>query len=353
MEKEFIKNIFPLKFINFLLVIVFAMLNSCTEDPIPEEKLEAITQNISFKRFEKELFEEFEGSKLATANNSKDLEYFKETYGGFFTLFSRNIIQIGYPDDPAFNYSLGLFVNDKTIQEVYGKVNETFPNTDDLENELNNAFKRYLYFFPDSSLPQVLTMISGFNYGIITTDEYLGISLDMYLGSDCEYYDMLGIPKYKSLQMNKENIVPSAVKGWISTSYDFDVDDKKLIELMVFEGKMLYLLDVLLPKHSDEYKIGYTKEEMEWCEKNEANIWAHFIEEELLFSAVFKQINKYVNEAPFTPGFVRESPGRLAHWIGWQIVRKTMKKNPQITVQQLMEMPAEEVLKISKYKPRF
>lgn len=349
--KNVFLKVFYLAFFLFLLNAVFV---ACDNKDIAKEELNKIEIDYSFRRFDKELFEQFEKSQLATVSKEpKSLDYFIENYGEFFKLFVRNIIQIGRAEDPSLDYSLSLFVNDKSVLEIYNKVNEVYTDIDKISIELETAFKRYKYYFPDANIPKVITIISGFNYGVVATDDYLALSLDMFLGEDCEFYDMLGIPKYKSLQMNKENLLPNAVRGWVSTETEFDETDKKLIELMVFEGKMLYVLDKLLPQTSEELKIGFTKEELNWCEKNAANVWAHFIEEELLFSAVYKKTSKYMNEGPFTAGFARESPGKIGHWVGWQIVKKYMDKHPDTSMTALLEIPAEEVLKQSKYKPRY
>jgi hypothetical protein len=34
---------------------------------------------------------------------------------------------------------------------------------------------------------------------------------------------------------------------------------------MIDSGKELYFKDVLLPEYSDADKMGYTKEQIEWC----------------------------------------------------------------------------------------
>ena len=40
----------------------------------------------------------------------------------------------------------------------------------------------------EEKFPEIFTCITGFNNSIITGDSVLGISLDRYLGADCEYY---------------------------------------------------------------------------------------------------------------------------------------------------------------------
>ena len=92
---------------------------------------------------------------------------------------------------------------------------------------------------------------------------------------------------------------------------------------------------------------------MQWALKNEGNIWAFLIEQQLLFSADPQGITKLMTDAPFTSGFANNSPGRLGAFTGWQIVRDYMKEADGITLRQLMEdTDAQKILKVSKYKPR-
>ena len=40
-------------------------------------------------------------------------------------------------------------------------------------------------------------------------------------------------------------------------------------------------------------------------------------------------IQTYIGEGPFTQGFSQEySPGNIGQWIGWQIIKKFVRKKP-------------------------
>ncbi|RYD80660.1 MAG: gliding motility lipoprotein GldB, partial [Sphingobacteriales bacterium] len=69
----------------------------------------------------------------------------------------------------------------------------------------------------------------------------------------------------------------------------------------------------------------------------------------------YQKIQVYLSDGPFTPGLGenRESAPKLGVWTGWQIVRKYMKENPKITLQDLMaDNDAQRILNLSKYKPK-
>ena len=86
---------------------------------------------------------------------------------------------------------------------------------------------------------------------------------------------------------------------------------------------------------------------------NEGKIWAHFIEKSLLYETNHFKIIKYTGERPNIPEIGKQCPGRIATWVGWQIVRKYMAENPNVTLQQLMqETDAQKIFTQSRYKPK-
>ena len=90
----------------------------------------------------------------------------------------------------------------------------------------------------------------------------------------------------------------------------------------------------------------------EYLSSAEKSIWAFLIENKLLFNTDKFTINKYILEGPFTTDFGRETPARAAVWIGYRITEAFMTKNPEVSLQQLMEM--RDYLKIlnqSGYNP--
>ena len=80
-------------------------------------------------------------------------------------------------------------------------------------------------------------------------------------------------------------------------------------------------------------------------------MWAFFIQNNLLYNADYYKIRSFITEAPTTKGF-KNSPPRMAEWIGWQIVKSYMDNNKNISIKDLLnENDAQKILKASKYKP--
>tara|TARA_B100000575_G_scaffold288235_1_gene287934 strand:- start:806 stop:1171 length:366 start_codon:yes stop_codon:yes gene_type:complete len=121
---------------------------------------------------------------------------------------------------------------------------------------------------------------------------------------------------------------------------------------MIHAGRIQYILSKILPNYNDSIIMGYSDSQIQWCENNEMSIWNFFIEEDLLYSTKYEDIVKYLNPAPYSKGMPQKSPGQVAVWVGWQIVKAYMNNFPDSSLQDLMTInDAQYLLKKSKYKP--
>lgn len=332
------------KFSTPLLLITLwsaASFYSCGSDPLDID-ISNIELDLKIKRFEKDLFN----------TNKNKPEFLKKEYGLFFQDFTEQIINIGSAENPTTTYQLSQFIHDPEILTIKEEVNHLYTDFSAYEKELEHSFKRYRNYFPNKKIPEIITYISGFNYAIATDIDYLGIGLDMFLGKNYKAYSQLGIPQYKSNNMDATHIVSGTILGWISTEFELQETQANLLTEMIHQGKLLYLLDALLPKEDDAIKINYSPEQLKWCDENAKGTWFFFVDNNLLYSKENTEIIKYMGEAPFIQGFPDGSPGRIGHWQGWQIVKAYMKRNPAITIDQLMkETNTQKILDQSKYKP--
>ena len=123
---------------------------------------------------------------------------------------------------------------------------------------------------------------------------------------------------------------------------------------MIYYGKQLYLNDLLLTDYTDAEKMGYSPEQIIWCQENESYMWRYFIEKEMLYSNDQKLISRFINPAPFSKFYLEidnDSPGQVGAWIGWQMVRSYMKNN-DVPLVDLLKTNAKEIFVKSKYKPK-
>ncbi len=332
------------------LLFLFALFSGCRRNPLDVD-VSDIDVTIKIKRLEKDLFTPPPDSVMMR------IPHFQKEYGLFFNRFIQ-LLNIGKPGTTMFKELLKVFLSDNTNREVFHKVMNIFPDLGDQEKQLTDAFKHYKYYFPEKKVPAVYSYISGFNASLLIDEGILGIGLDRYLGRDVPYYDQLGIPKYMQRKMVPSKIPSDCMYAWASVEFPFQPRDadtliaENVINRMIYEGKLYYFVKAMLPHEKDERILGFTADQMKWCKTNEGQMWAYLIEHKMLFKTDYMTINKLTRDAPFTSFFPRESPGRAANWIGWQIVRKYMKLHKEVTLEKLMRLADyQEILNGSEYDP--
>jgi hypothetical protein len=323
---------------SFLLIsLTFSCTNSSSRlnvdlSDVPEP-------SIQIERYGQDLFH------INTDNLATELPLLAEKYPFF----------LGEPplDTLAF-IQIHDWITDPFLRELASATESAFPDLNKIEEDLNLAFRHYLYYYPQSSIPKIYTYISGldFEYPVQLQNNIMLISLDMYLGKDFEPYAMSRIPQYRSRRATPEHIARDAMiemANQIPISYE---SENVLLDQMIEKGKVMYFIDAMIPEAHDTIKIGYSNAQLEWCWANENNLWAFIIENDLLFSSDYEKTHKLIIDGPFTSFFPEGSPARTGWWIGWQIVRHFMDNNPDVNLPQLMEdLTPRQVLDNSGYNP--
>jgi hypothetical protein len=130
------------------------------------------------------------------------------------------------------------------------------------------------------------------------------------------------------------------------------LSDKTVLADMIAYGKAYYFARHMLPCVEDSVLIGYTTDEITGAQANEDLIYARLVENEVLYSTSHQIKQRYIEERPKTLEVGEKCPGRIATWVGWQIVKSFMDRNAGTTLQDLMKLQdAERIFKDSKYKP--
>jgi hypothetical protein len=251
--------------------------------------------------------------------------------------------------------SMEAYLSDVSVRTLYEASMERYPDITFLEVQLTDAFRRAKVILPDFEVPDVYTYVSGgdFEFPVKYADNNLIIALDMFLGDDYPVYSMWGIPKFITYRMRREQIAVECMKEIARAYIDkYDIKNKTFLDRMIYQGKLLYFTDLTLPSIPDSIKIYYTTPQTGWAEEYQGNVWSFFIEQDILYTSDQRTIQKFMNEAPFTSTFSKNSPPRIGYYIGWQIVRQYMTNNPDMELQELFEeIDSARILQMSKYKP--
>ncbi|SMO37971.1 gliding motility lipoprotein GldB [Solitalea koreensis] len=331
----------------FFCIILFSFsLTACKQNRL-DVNVSNIDLNIKVNRFEKDFF------AIDTNNVAAGAAALKKKYPDFYPIYFERLMRLGVNRDSSDLDFIKMIKANKDFNTLKHDVDSVYPTITDLENQITDAFKHYKYYFPDAKIPEVLTYISDFQVGATNTDQTLGIELDMFLGKNYKYYPSVGFPNYLTRKLGKEYITAIAMKGFAKQHFSEKEGDKSLLNKMIYEGKILYFLDAVLPKTPDSIKIGFSQKQLDWCNAYKVEMWANFLDQNLLYSTDELKYSKYLNDAPFTSGLDNDSAPQLGIWTGWQIVRKYMNENTNVTVAQLMnDKDYQKILKLSKYKPK-
>ncbi|MDP4184267.1 MAG: gliding motility lipoprotein GldB [Bacteroidota bacterium] len=328
-----------------LLSVLMIAFDGCKKNPLKKDiSKEALEVHI--KRFDQDLF------AVSPDSLQKYIPRLQKNYGEFFKIFTYKMIRIGGPKDRTFVADLKRFVTDSITGQIRSETATVFPDLRWLESDLTKAFRYYHSYFPEKKIPQVYSCISYFNQSIVVADGVLGISLDKYLGRKSGFYPRLELPVYKRLNMYKEKIVSDCMYAWAMSEFAYNDSNDNLMSQMVYQGKLMYFVDAMLPEVNDTLKIGYTAKQLNFCKKSEEGMWTFIVEQKHLFATEYMIKRRYIKDAPFTAEFTANSPGRVGVWIGWQIVRSYMKNNPEVTLRELMgNNNYQQILNDSGYSP--
>jgi gliding motility-associated lipoprotein GldB len=279
-----------------------------------------------------------------------DLEYAKANEKTLPALMAK--YPMLFPVENNFEFWLKK-AKDPIIKEINTEVQKKFVSLDSIENQVELLVSGVKKYFPEEKTPTLIALINEVNLDkkAYYTAEHIFISLDTYLGKNHKFYT--DFPKYISENLEADQILPDLVTNF-GYRMVLPAQNHTLLNEMIYFGKIHYLKDMLLVDTPDHQKIGYTKEKLAWCKANEEQMWSFFIGEKMLYDNNDQNLQKFIDEAPFSK-FEREidkdSPGRVGQWIGWQIVRAYMENN-DVTLAELMKKDALEVFNNSKYKPK-
>ncbi len=311
----------------------------------------AIKVDISIQRFDRDL------AKIGPNELSEKLPALKKKYPVFYDDYFQKILNVGSVKDTQYYEVLRQVLAGRPFQDLQKETDSIYPTMNAQKPDLENAFKHVRYYYPEWKIPKLVTYISGFQVQTPIGSGYVGIGLDMFLGKNSKFYPALveSVPRYISRRFTPENITPRVVEVITREGLFPELDrDRSLLAKMIYNGKLLYFMKKVQPNEPDSALIGYSEKQMKWAQDFESDTWAYFLEQDLLFDTDYMKIQKYLAEAPFTPGLGSEndSAPKLGIFIGWQIVKRYMKENPKIKLQDLMlEKDEQKILRLAKYRP--
>ena len=322
----------------FVLIFGFACFLNCSERKVYGEE----NPEFYIQRFDVDFYRYLTHNELDATLN---------IYKQFLPVFGDDILGIGLPEEPHFFSKLKEYFSHPAIMDLYKVQQSEFQDISLINKELSEGLDAFLQEFPSISKPRVYMHVSGWEQKVVVTDDVLSLSADFYLGADYPRYQDY-FYDYQLKNMNADRIVPDYLLGFMMANLPFSGNQEVLLDRILYEGKLVYILSRLLPDRQIWEYIGYTKEEYLWCSNNQERIWGLILENQHLFTPNALITSQYLKDAPHTAFLPNESPGKVGVWVGYQIIIAFMKHHPDVTLKELVDLTDyQKILKESRYKP--
>ncbi|NNE13698.1 MAG: hypothetical protein HKN51_01895 [Saprospiraceae bacterium] len=337
----------------FLILFLFACDKDQPDFPIPDVNHIDIP-SFSWQRFDQDVMA-MDAENII--NSYKELSI---KYPSLTDLYFKRLLSISQKDSPSFYNNVAAFIKAEPIQKIQDTIEHVFKNTDNIESEIKKACQYLKYYFPNTGIPNFYTMQTEFGYQqIIFPDgdqDGICIGLDLFLGEDFDYKLVdptnTSFSNYLTRTFNKDHIAKKVIELKVLDLIG-DPPGKRFIDQIIHSGKKLFILERLLPMTHDSVILEYSKEQVEWIYENEREIWSFFLDKNLIYETNHLLINKYISPRADSPGMPEIAPGRTGNFIGLQIVKAYVRRYPETTLTELIDMfDAQKLMELSKYKPK-
>ena len=313
------------------LLLLFTILTFAACGPKKQKEAELPKIQLDFMRFDR---------LLAEAKSTKEIDSLliknPEITVGYFHCVPEKIPFLAKDIFELFqNPELKSFYEQSQKPEFYGG--------NQLEIDLQAAFQEIHNQFPQTKVPKIRTVFSGFGgigsefavQHLYVTDSLIVVGLDFFMGKKGKYSP----PNVYEYQLRR--LEPKALVGQIVLQYSAffnqqDSEDHTLLSDMIWYGKGFVFTKKILPSLPDSLLFGYTGKELAETEAFQSEVWEHFIDNSLLFKKEEYIKAKYIGERPKTPEIGPACPGSIGRWLGWRMVDLYSKQDSQISLPKLM-----------------
>ncbi len=316
----------------------FLFLFACGKEVCREVPVDASPVELNIQRLDKELF---------SFRSAGEVEQFLESNAALSLKFLHSD---QYPSNAILAKRMHALVMDPFIDTLRSETLEAFADTDDLVESLNTLYTYYVHYFPGSPVPELKTMITGLYNDLYIGDDLLVIGLDFFIGPQATYKP-LNVPFYIQSRYTKRHL-PAIIGKFLAGGKTPTGKSNTLLSEMIDYGKINFVVSRMLPCTPDSIIMGYTPTEMTGVRENREAIWAHFVENELLYETSEFTKQKYLGERPNIYEIGQKCPGRVGSWLGWEIVEEYVRRQNISLSELLQEQDHHKIFTSSGYKPK-
>ena len=285
--------------------------------------------------------------EVVSIESRNDFLNFLETYKNILYPFYE--IQDTLNLDSKINNIYSL-VDNIYFDSLYFDVRNEFGNKKQLFLNLDHAIGIYNSTSKQQINPKITLLLSGFYNDIVVDKENIVLGADYFLNKENKFKPR-DLPLYVLERYTPHHMTSTALSTYLSQFNIVDDTDKTMLNEMISFGKLYYVVEKLLACEGQNIILGYSKDQLDIIEENEAFIYSFFLQNELFFKEGKLIKQKYLSERPSTFEISQSIPGRVGRWMGWKIVTSFMKESTYTLEDLLKEDDYKKVFYNSNYKP--
>lgn len=275
--------------------------------------------------------------EYVTMNSISALQKMNTNYPRVTKLLIEDVLALGAVDDNQINDRLLEYYSDSTLLALMEDAETKFKDLGWVEKDLAQGFKRLHREVPSLPVPRIYAQISALNQSVVVGDSLLGFSIDKYMGADYPLYKRF-YHDFQSRSMEPSRIVPDCFTFYLLSQYPVPWGPgRSLLDVMMHRGKISWVVSELLEFSSLEEEIGYSEQEIAWCQQNGKRLWESMQRTGHLYSTDPMMVRTYLMPTPFLPIMDEEVPAHIGLWMGVQLIDAFMKKHSDVTVAELLE----------------
>ncbi len=241
-------------------------------------------------------------------------------------------------------------INNVYFDSLYEDVKGFFVDPIYFFKETNTAIIKYNSLSSIKLNPEITTIVSGFFNDVVVDRNNIVVGLEYFLPPENKFKPK-DLPSYILSRYTPEHLNAIVLSSYFSQFNIINELDKTMLNEMISFGKLYFVVSSLLNCTEDRIVMGYSQEEFDLLNNNEAFIYGFFLQNELLFneSNIVKQ--KYMSERPNTFEISQSIPGRVGRWLGLKIVDSFMKNKEYSLEELLLEKDYKKIFYNSNYNP--
>ncbi|MDR1780413.1 MAG: gliding motility protein GldB [Tannerella sp.] len=286
---------------------------------------------------------------LYAVDDTAAWDRFAALYPEMLTVVGRAVFNTQDTHTPEFRDRVMNYFAEPTLNSMYADALKTFDKVDAIEEALGQGFSYLHTAFPEMQQPAVYMHVSGFGQNLLVADSLLSISIDKYLGADYPLYQDF-FYDFQRQRMKPDYVAIDYLAAWLMSEYPFTGDDRVLLDRMIYEGKIKYIISQALTNVIPETLLKYSPDEYHWCRENEQGLWHIIIERQHLYTPDHVTTSKYLGEQPAT-FIANDAPPYPAVWLGLQIVRQYVRRTKATPLELMQTTDYQGILAGAKYKP--